>query len=137
MLRMRKCPFACKSVTDEPRNTVHCRHDLAMAPHSRSGSRHLCRDHVEFAETFNEYDPSLRSSKIELETFLKYEIQLRRLQLQEARLARRREKETAELRNLQQLRQRQTFKRKQPKNLELALNYRFKICQSVPLKILV
>jgi hypothetical protein len=62
----------------------------------------FARGHVEFAESFNEHDPSLRSSMIELQTFLKYEKQLRNLQLQEARLARRREKETAELRKLQQ-----------------------------------
>ena len=60
------------------------------------------RGHVEFAESFNEHDASLRSGMIELQTFLKYEKQLRNLQLQEARLARRRERETAELRSLQQ-----------------------------------
>lgn len=52
---------------------------------------------------------------IELETFLKYEKQLRNLQFQEARLSRRREKETAELRKLQQDR-----KAKQSKELEAA-----------------
>ena len=60
------------------------------------------RGHLEFAKSFNEHDASLRSGMIELQTFLKYEKQLRNLQLQEARLARRREKETAELRKLQQ-----------------------------------
>ena len=39
---------------------------------------------------------------VELQAFLKYEKQLRNLHLQEARLARRREKEMAELRQLQQ-----------------------------------
>jgi hypothetical protein len=62
----------------------------------------FARGHLEFAESFNEHDPSLRPGMIELQTFLKYEKQLRNLQLQEARLARRREKETAELRKLQQ-----------------------------------
>ena len=38
---------------------------------------------------------------IELQTFLKYEKQLRNLQLQESRLQRRHEKDSAELRNLQ------------------------------------
>lgn len=52
---------------------------------------------------------------IELQTFLTYEKQLRNLQLQEARLARRREKETAELRKLQQER-----KTTQAKALETA-----------------
>ncbi len=59
---------------------------------------------LEFADAFNDHDPSLRSGMIELQTFLKYEKQLRNLQLQDARLARRREKEMAELRQLQQAR---------------------------------
>jgi len=62
----------------------------------------FARGHLEFAESFNEHNPSLRPSMIELETFLKYEKQLRNLHVQEARLSRRREKETAELRQLQQ-----------------------------------
>ena len=41
---------------------------------------------------------------IEVQTFVKYEKQLRHLQLQESRLVRRREKELAELRQLQQAR---------------------------------
>ena len=70
----------------------------------------FARGHVEFAEAFTEHDASLRSGMIELETFLKYERQLRNLQLQEARLARRRQKETAELRKLQQERKAQQAK---------------------------
>ena len=46
----------------------------------------------------------LRPGMIELKTFLTYEKQLRNLQLQESRLSRRREKEIAELRELQQAR---------------------------------
>jgi hypothetical protein len=42
---------------------------------------------------------------IDLKSFMTYEKQLRNLQLQESRLSRRREKETAELRELQQARQ--------------------------------
>ena len=75
----------------------------------------FARGHIEFAESFNQYDHSLRPSMIELETFLKYEKQLRNLQLQQARLARRREKETAELRKMQQER-----KAKQANELEAA-----------------
>jgi hypothetical protein len=57
---------------------------------------------VEFAGLFEDQeDPGVRRSLIELHTHLTYERQLRNLQLQEARLARRREKETAELRTLQ------------------------------------
>ena len=63
------------------------------------------RGRAEFAETFSQDDPTLVASKIELETFLKYEKQLKNLQLQEARLTRRYEKESAELRSLQKERQ--------------------------------
>jgi hypothetical protein len=58
--------------------------------------------YVEFAGCFDEHDASLRPSLIEAQTFLKYEKQLRNLQLQEARLFRRYEKDRAELRQLQQ-----------------------------------
>jgi len=65
----------------------------------------FAQGHIEFAEAFNHHDPALRPSMIELQTFLKYEKQLRNLQLQESRLARRRQKELAELRQLQHERQ--------------------------------
>ncbi len=61
----------------------------------------FAKGHLEFADLFEEHEPSLRPSLIELHTFMVYEKQLRNLQLQEARLARRREKETAELCRLQ------------------------------------
>ena len=57
---------------------------------------------TEFADNFHQEDPSTRSRLIELHTFLAYEKQLRNLQIQEARLHRRREKDLAELRELQQ-----------------------------------
>ena len=56
---------------------------------------------IEFAGAFNEHHPDLRASMVELQTHINYEKQLRNLQLQEARLARRYEKEASELRNLQ------------------------------------
>jgi hypothetical protein len=59
---------------------------------------------VQFADNFKDHDEALRPGMIELQTFITYEKQLRNLQLQEARLSRRREKETAELRELQQAR---------------------------------
>jgi len=62
---------------------------------------------IQFAGQCKEHDEALRPGLIELQTFLTYEKQLRNLQLQEARLARRREKETAELLQLQQERQKQ------------------------------
>jgi len=61
------------------------------------------RGSVEFADEFAEENhPDVRRGLIELHTHLAYEKQLRNLQLQEARLVRRREKETTELRRLQQ-----------------------------------
>lgn len=52
----------------------------------------------------NDQDPAIRAAMIDLQTFLKYEKQLRNLQIQEARLHRRYEKDFAELRKLQQKR---------------------------------
>jgi hypothetical protein len=57
---------------------------------------------IEFADEFEEQDEAVRPALIEAQTYLAYEKQLRNLHLQEARLVRRREKETAELRRLQQ-----------------------------------
>jgi len=60
------------------------------------------RGSIEFADQFEDQDnPDVRCSLIELHTHLAYEKQLRNLQLQESRLVRRREKETADLRRLQ------------------------------------
>ncbi len=56
---------------------------------------------LELADTHKHLDPAERSMQIELEAFLKYEKQLRNLQLQESRLHRRREKDVAELRTMQ------------------------------------
>jgi hypothetical protein len=57
---------------------------------------------IEFADEFEEQDAAVRPGLIEAQTYLAYEKQIRNLNLQEARLVRRREKETAELRGLQQ-----------------------------------
>ena len=75
---------------------------------------------IQFAEAFNDHDLSLRPAMIELQTHLTYEKQLRNLQLQEARLHRRREKDTAELRRLQEER-RQEIKQKQVEALDAAV----------------
>ncbi len=64
----------------------------------------FAQGYLEFENAFDEHAPALRPGMIELQTFMKYEKQLRNLQLQDARLARRREKELAELRQLQQAR---------------------------------
>jgi len=59
------------------------------------------RGREEFAEQFEDFDPAGRSARIDLETFIHYQKSLRNLQLQEGRLQRQREKEMAELRELQ------------------------------------
>ena len=61
----------------------------------------FAKGRIEFAELFNEQDLAARPHLIDAHTFIAYEKQIRNLQLQEARLARRREKEIAELRRLQ------------------------------------
>jgi hypothetical protein len=57
--------------------------------------------YLEFANSVEDQDPGLHPGMVEVKTFLKYERQLRNLQLQESRLSRRREKELAELREIQ------------------------------------
>ena len=61
----------------------------------------FAKGRIEFAELFNEQDLAARPHLIDAHTFITYEKQIRNLQLQEARLVRRREKEIAELRRLQ------------------------------------
>ncbi|HEY6986894.1 MAG TPA: hypothetical protein VH369_00845 [Bryobacteraceae bacterium] len=61
----------------------------------------FAKGRIEFAELFNEQDLAARPHLIDAHTFITYEKQIRNLQLQEARLARRREREIAELRKLQ------------------------------------
>jgi hypothetical protein len=61
----------------------------------------FAKGRIEFAKQFAEHNPDLRLPLIEVHTFLTYEKQLRGLQLQEARLSRRADKASAELRLLQ------------------------------------
>jgi hypothetical protein len=63
--------------------------------------------HERFAERFADREPALRNNLIQMETFLTYERQLRNLHIQEGRLRRIREKDTAELRRVQQERRQQ------------------------------
>jgi hypothetical protein len=67
----------------------------------------FAKGRIEFADLFEEHELAARPHLIDAHTFLVYEKQIRNLQLQEARLVRRREKETAELRALQQQRHQQ------------------------------
>ncbi len=80
----------------------------------------FAQGHIEFAEAFNQHQPALRAGMIEVQTFIKYEKQLRNLQLQESRLVRRREKEIAELRQLQQERERKEQERERKEYEALA-----------------
>ncbi|MGI8961989.1 MAG: hypothetical protein ACR2IV_19965 [Bryobacteraceae bacterium] len=57
---------------------------------------------IQFASQFADREPALQSCLIEMHTFLHYEKQLCNLHIQEGRLRRQREKDTAELRQLQQ-----------------------------------
>jgi hypothetical protein len=61
----------------------------------------FAKGRIEFANLFDEHELAARPHLMDAHTFLVYEKQIRNLQLQEARLVRRREKETAELRKLQ------------------------------------
>ncbi|HEY1947529.1 MAG TPA: hypothetical protein VGG97_11015 [Bryobacteraceae bacterium] len=61
----------------------------------------FAKGRIEFAPQFAEHNPEIRVSLIEVHTFLTYEKQIRSLQLQEARLSRRADKASAELRSLQ------------------------------------
>ncbi len=72
------------------------------------------RGRYEFAEAHANEELSLRKALIDLDTHLKYEKQLRNLQLQESRLTRRYEKESAELRQLQQSRDQRERKQETP-----------------------
>jgi hypothetical protein len=62
----------------------------------------FAKGRIEFAELFNEQDLAARPHLIDAHTFIAYEKQIRNLHIQEARLARRREKELTELRKLQE-----------------------------------
>jgi hypothetical protein len=75
----------------------------------------FAKGRIEFAELFEEHEAAARPHLIDAHTFIVYEKQIRNLQLQEARLARRREKETAELRNLQEQRKQNGFEFANPK----------------------
>jgi hypothetical protein len=61
----------------------------------------FAKGRIEFANLFDEHSPAARPHLMDAHTFLVYEKQIRNLQLQEARLVRRRERESADLRKLQ------------------------------------
>ncbi|MGH9654408.1 MAG: hypothetical protein ACRD6B_13205, partial [Bryobacteraceae bacterium] len=61
---------------------------------------------LELAELFPEEDPLVRRALIEAKVFMTYQRQLNNLSIQESRLRRQREKDTAALRELQENRKR-------------------------------
>ena len=63
---------------------------------------------LEMAELFPQEEPSVRSQLIEAKIFLTYQRQLNNLSIQENRLRRQREKDTAALKELQEERKRKT-----------------------------
>jgi hypothetical protein len=89
----------------------------------------LAKGRVEFAQLFAEHKPEIRGSLIEVHTFLTYEKQIRGLQAQEARLSRRADKVTAELRRLQTER-REREKADRQRQLEAAAQLYLKAQQS-------
>ena len=80
----------------------------------------FAKGRIEFADLFEEHELAARPLLIDAHTFLVYEKQIRNLQLQEARLTRRREKETAELRLLQQDRKQKEEKEKPENGFEFS-----------------
>jgi hypothetical protein len=70
---------------------------------------------LEFANHFDDHDPTLRPALIEAHTYLAYHRQLNNLSIQESRLRRQREKDTAALKQLQSERHsRETASRPKP-----------------------
>ena len=61
---------------------------------------------MEFAELFPKEDEAVRNQLVEAKVFLTYQRQLNNLSIQENRLRRQREKDTAALRELQEMRRR-------------------------------
>jgi hypothetical protein len=93
-----------KASGDEERNLVQSLADtewrLLRIPALEMGIYALGR--LEFAEKFsNEQDESVRNALIEAQTFLSYQRQLNNLSIQENRLRRQREKDLADLKQLQ------------------------------------
>jgi hypothetical protein len=67
----------------------------------------MLKGQIEFANKFDDQTPARRAQLIGVETYLKYEKSIRNLNVQEARLHRRLEKDKAELLRLQSIRKHQ------------------------------
>jgi hypothetical protein len=98
---------------DAERNLVQSLADtewrLQRIPSLEAGIYALGR--LEFAELFADKDEAVRKQLIEAKIFLAYQRQLNNLSIQENRLRRQREKDTASLRELQEVRDRARQKR--------------------------
>ncbi|HEX3684348.1 MAG TPA: hypothetical protein VHU83_17570 [Bryobacteraceae bacterium] len=98
---------------DEERNLVQSLADtewrLLRIPALEFGIYAVGR--LEFAAEFPNEDTEIRKHLIEAKIFLAYQRQLNNLSIQESRLRRQRDKDTAALRSLQQLRKQQQAKR--------------------------
>ncbi|HTU44981.1 MAG TPA: hypothetical protein VMF91_07960 [Bryobacteraceae bacterium] len=98
---------------DQERNLVQSLADtewrLLRIPALEYGIYAVAR--LEFAAEFPQEDPAARTHLIEAKIFLTYQRQLNNLSIQESRLRRQREKDTAALRELQQLRKQHEKKR--------------------------
>jgi len=98
---------------DEERNLVQSLADtewrLLRIPALELGIYAVGR--LEFAAEYPQEDPAVRTHLIEAKIFLAYQRQLNNLSIQESRLRRQREKDTAALRELQQLRKQHEKKR--------------------------
>ena len=64
--------------------------------------------HLEFASQFENQEPAVRKALIDAQVFLTYQRQLNNLSIQEGRLRKQREKDTADLKNLQTERRHRT-----------------------------
>jgi hypothetical protein len=110
-------------VGDEERNLVQSLADtewrLLRIPALEMGIYAIGR--IEFANLFDNQDGAIRTALIEAHTYLAYQRQLNNLSIQESRLRRQREKDTAALRQLQSERHlRETARRAQTAKLHIA-----------------
>ncbi len=100
---------ALKPATDEELTLVQSMVDAAWRL-SRIQSLEtgiMLKGQIEFASKFEDQSPARRAQLIDVEAYLKYEKSIRNLQIQEARLHRRLEKDQAELTRLQTIRKRE------------------------------
>jgi hypothetical protein len=99
----------CQPATEEERNLVQSLADtewrLLRIPSLEMSIYAVGR--LEFAELYPNEDPAVRTQLIEAKVFLVYQRQLNNLSIQENRLRRQREKDTAALKKLQDDRKRE------------------------------